>query len=64
MLSFYHSGGLSMPKTEQSEYVKTSLKLPKALWREARIRAMDEGTEFQVIVAKALEAYLKKGGAK
>ena len=53
-----------MPKTEQSEYVKTSLKLPKALWREARIRAMDEGTEFQVIVAKALEAYLKKGGAK
>jgi hypothetical protein len=54
-----------MPKkAEVEEYVKTSLKIPKALWREARIRAMDEGTEFQIIVSKALEAYLKKGGGK
>ena len=51
-----------MPK--QEEWVKTSLKLPKALWREAHIRAMDERTEFQVVVARALEAYLRKGGAR
>ncbi len=51
-----------MPKKE--EWVKTSLKLPRHLWREAHIRALDEGTQLQVIVARALEAYLKKGGAK
>jgi hypothetical protein len=54
----------TMPKKGDDEYVKTSLKLPKALWREARIRALDEGTQFQVIVARALEAFLKKGGAR
>ena len=30
----------TMPKKGDDEYVKTSLKLPKALWREARIRAV------------------------
>jgi hypothetical protein len=52
-----------MPKKDDA-WVKTSLKLPKVLWREAHIRAMDEGTDLQGVVAKALEAYLKKGGAK
>ena len=51
-------------KTETEETVKTSLKLSRKLWREAHIRALDEGTELQVIIARALEAYLKKGGAK
>jgi predicted GNAT superfamily acetyltransferase len=51
-------------KEQPEESVKTSLKIPRRLWREARIRAMDEGTDLQSIVAKALEAYLKKGGAK
>ena len=52
-----------MPK-EQQDFVKTSLKIPRELWRAAHIRAMDEGTELQVIVARALEAYLKKGGRR
>lgn len=39
--------------------VKCTVKLPRALWREARIRALDEDTEFQEIVAKALTVYLK-----
>ena len=52
-----------MPK--QGERVKTSIALPRALWRAAHVRAMDEGLELQEIVAKALEAYLKgKGGAR
>lgn len=52
-----------MPK---EEYVKTSLKIPKHLWREAHIRAMDEGTDLASVVACALAAYLgsKKGGAR
>ena len=49
---------------EAEETVKTSIKLPRRLWREAHIRALDEGTELQVIITRALEAYLKKGGAK
>lgn len=38
---------------------KTTIKLPERLWRVARIRALDEHTQFQVIVERALEAYLK-----
>ena len=46
-------------KTKTPEWIKTSLKIPKSLWRDAHIRAMDEGIEFQQIVAAALAAYLK-----
>ena len=54
-----------MPKTKKKEaIVKTSIKLPRPLWRAAHIRALDEGTELQIIVARALKAYLKKGGRK
>jgi hypothetical protein len=41
------------------ERVKCTVQLPRPLWRDAKVRALDEGTEFQIIVAKALEAYLK-----
>ncbi len=51
-----------MPKKAQAEFIKTSLKLPRELWREAHIRAMDEGTDLQGIIARALEAYLRRGG--
>jgi hypothetical protein len=43
------------------ESIKTSLKLPRELWKAAHIKAMDEGVDLQTIVQKALEAYLKKG---
>ena len=50
------------PKTDPGEAtVKTSVRLPRQLWRAAHIRALDEGTDLQVIVARALEAYLKPG---
>jgi hypothetical protein len=42
-----------------TEAVKTSLKLPKTLWREATIRAIDEGRDLQDVIADALAAYLK-----
>jgi hypothetical protein len=55
-------------KDPKPELVKTTIKLPKTLWREARIRALDEDKDFQEIVASALAAYLKtplkrKGGS-
>jgi hypothetical protein len=57
-----------MKDPKPAEMVKTTMKLPKALWREARIRALDEDKDFQGIVASALTAYLKtplkrKGGS-
>jgi hypothetical protein len=44
--------------------VKTSMALPEELWRTARIRALQEGVDAQDLVARALAAYLKKGGSK
>ena len=38
---------------------KTTLRLPRSIWRAAKIRAMDEDRDFQDIVADALKAYLK-----
>jgi hypothetical protein len=49
---------IGMKKSTSIEMVKTSLKLPKKLWREAHIRALDEHREFQEIVADALAAFL------
>lgn len=39
--------------------VKTTIRLPEALWRKARIRALDEGRTFQELVQRSLELYLK-----
>jgi len=50
---------------EAQERAKTSMTLPKKLWTEIRMRALQEGRDAQVIVAQALEDYLrkvKKGG--
>lgn len=50
---------------KQGDRVKTSIALPRTLWRAAHLRAMDDGLELQELIAKALEAYLKgKGGAR
>ena len=43
----------------EEEMVKCSLRLPEKIWRGAKIRAIDERTEFQIVVARALEMYLK-----
>jgi len=48
------------------ETVKTTVDLPLALWRAAKVRAMDERTDLRQIVIAALAAYLKspKGGTR
>ena len=55
-------------KVTKGTSVKTSVDLPQNVWREAKIRAMDEGTDFRRVVIAALERYLKtkpeKGGPK
>jgi hypothetical protein len=45
--------------------VKTTIELPHALYRAAKIRALDEGTNLRALVIAALGAYLRtpaKGG--
>lgn len=49
------------------EVKRTSLDLPLALWKRAKVRAVGEGTDFRSLVIRALEGYLgakvpKKGG--
>jgi len=54
-----------VPRPDGERTVKTTIDLPQAVWRAAKIRAMDEGTDLRTVVIKALEAYLKakpKGG--
>lgn len=43
---------------------KCTIKLPTDIWLEAKHRALDDGRDFQDIVADALRSYLKKGGAR
>jgi hypothetical protein len=44
--------------------VKTSMALPEDLWQDTRILALRRGVDAQDIVAKALELYLRKEGAR
>jgi hypothetical protein len=44
--------------------VKTSLRLPAALWKATKIRAIELNMEAQQIVALALEQFLRKGGGQ
>ena len=39
--------------------VKTTVELPEALWRMAKMRAVDERTDLRSVVVAALEVYLK-----
>jgi hypothetical protein len=48
-----------IPSSGQSETAKTSVRLPKELWRAAHIRALDEGRDLQDVIASAIELYLK-----
>jgi hypothetical protein len=50
-------------KTE-TEIIKTTLRLPKQLWRQAQHRAIDEERDCQALVADALSRYLKTPPAK
>lgn len=42
--------------------MKTSLDIPDDLWKAAKHRAIEEGTDLRGIIVKALEKYLKQKG--
>lgn len=47
-------------KKESTEMVKTSVRLPRSVWRDANVRALDERRDFQEVVALAIALYLKQ----
>lgn len=47
------------PYRKENRTAKTTVDLPEALWRAAKIRAMDERTDLRRVVIAALEGYLK-----
>lgn len=49
---------------KSEELIKTTLRLPKKLFQEAKILAVKEERSFQDILAEALKAYLKIKGRK
>ena len=46
-------------KKDEPEFQKISCKIPRPLWRQGKIHAMDEKIDFQDLVVRALEAYLQ-----
>lgn len=40
------------------DMVKTSLALPRALWRDAHVLAMDQGRDLKDVIADALRSYI------
>ncbi len=52
---------LSMPKKRKPDagVVRTTVELPPALWRAAKVRAMDERTDLRAVMIAALRLYLR-----
>jgi hypothetical protein len=44
--------------------VKTTVDLPEALWRMAKVRAIEEGADLRRIIITALNHYLKRKATK
>jgi hypothetical protein len=54
-----------MKKHKQAEEaVKTSIRMPRRVWLAARTRALEEGLDFQDLVASAIDSYLKTPSKK
>ncbi len=55
------------PRQKGELTVKTTVDLPEALWKAAKIRAMDERTDLRSVIIAALEQHIKtkpkKGGS-
>ena len=49
---------------EEIERMKTTMVLPRDLWKRAKVRAVDDGIDLSGVVIAALESYLKGKGGK
>ncbi len=44
--------------------VKTTVELPRDLWRAVKVRAMDDGSDLRGVIIQALQQYLVKKGPR
>jgi len=51
-------------KSKDKELVKTTLRIPKKIFQQAKIWAVKEERNLQDVVTEALESYLKKKEGK
>lgn len=52
-----------MKDKDHPHMVKTTIALPEALWRAAKIRAMDDRTDLRTVLIRALERHLSEHNA-
>lgn len=49
------------PKAKSEVFARATMRLPQDLWDAVQHRAIDEHISLSELVARALQAYLKKG---
>ena len=47
------------PRAKDERTVKTTVDLPEALWKAAKIRALDERKDLRAVIVEALTAHLE-----
>jgi hypothetical protein len=53
-----------MPKATDEEIVRTTIRVPRSLWDAVRHRAIDDNSDAQELVIRALQQYLKQKGGR
>ncbi len=61
MVIFIHMNPQKPRRKEKEPTMKTTIELPEKLWREAKIRALDDHSNFRRVLIDALESYLGRG---
>ncbi len=49
----------SRARPKGKDVIRTTLELPAELWQAAKIRAVEDRTDFRSVVVAALHSYLK-----
>ena len=47
----------------KDEIIRTTIRVPRSLWNQVRISAIEQNTSAEAFVVKALKKLLKKGGS-
>jgi hypothetical protein len=51
-------------KRSAEEIVRTTIRVPRSLWDAVRHRAIDDNSDAQELVVRALQQYLKQKGGR
>jgi hypothetical protein len=51
-------------KSTDGEIVRTTIRVPRSLWDAVRHRAIDDNSDAQELVIRALQQYLRQKGGR